>query len=193
MLRINQDPTNISCLDFTGAYAAVRQIMSNNGQINNDQAIEQLTAAWNQTHAQEVDTWNQQVQANLAEQAELTRLAEEEDTRQQAEDEHQKEEEKEELEKKWLKINDFDESKIVADHVMPRPSQFAIGKLKSFNFVELWYFTDEGCTEAQDTSKAQLDNTYGITKVDDLIALKPITSFKASRNVFWMWISPGGR
>ena len=72
---------------------------------------------------------------------------------------------------------------MVADHVMPRPSQFTIGKLKSFNFVELWYFTDEGCAEAQDTSKAQSDDAYGITKVDDLVALKPVVSFKASQNV----------
>ena len=66
---------------------------------------------------------------------------------------------------------------------MPRPSQFAIGKLKSFNFVELWYFTDEGCAEAQDTSKAQSYDAYGLTKVDDLVALKPVALFKASRNV----------
>ena len=88
MLRINQDPTNVPCPDFAGAAsAAVRQAMSNNRQINNDQAVEQLTAAWNQTHAQDVDAWNQQVQTDLAEQAELTRLAEEEDARCQAEDE----------------------------------------------------------------------------------------------------------
>ena len=157
--------------------------MSNNSQINNDQAVKQLTAAWNQTHAQEVDAWNQQVQADLAEQAELAWLAEEEDARRQAENERLQEEEKKEQEKKQPKINDFDESKMVADHVMPSPSQFAIGKLKSFNFVELWYFTDEGCAEAQDTSKAQSDDAYGLTKVDDLVTLKLVASFKASWNV----------
>ena len=88
MPRIDQDPTNIPCPDFTGAaYTPVRQAMSNNGQINNNHAVEQLTAAWNQTHTQEVDTWIQQVQTDLAEQAELARLAEEEDVRCQAEDE----------------------------------------------------------------------------------------------------------
>jgi hypothetical protein len=72
---------------------------------------------------------------------------------------------------------------MVSDHIMPWPSQFAIGKLKSFNFVELWYFTDEGCHEAQDSSRAQSDDAYGLTKVDDLVALKPVTSFKALQNV----------
>jgi len=76
MLQINQDPTNIACPDFAGAsYAVIRQIMSNNGQVTNEQAIEQLTAAWNLMHTQEVEDWHQQVQADAAEKEELTRLA----------------------------------------------------------------------------------------------------------------------
>ena len=157
--------------------------MVNNGQVNNDQAAQQLAVAWNQTHAQEVEAWLQQVQVDLAEQEELTRLAEEEEDRRRAENEHLKDEEKKEQEKKKPKIGDFDEGRMVSDHLIPRPSQFAIGKLKSFNFVELWYFTDEGCHEAQDSSKAQSDDAYGLTKIDDLVALKPVASFKASRNV----------
>ena len=184
MPGINQDPTNVPCPDFAGeAYAAIRQIMANNGQVNNNQAAEQLTMAWNQMHAQEVKTWLQQVQVDLAEQEELTKLAEEEEDRHWAEDEHLKNEEKREQEKKKPKIGDFVKGRMVSDHVIPQPSQFAIGKLKSFNFVELWYFTDEGCHEAQDSSKAQSDNMYGLTKIDDLIVLKLVTSFKASQNV----------
>ena len=55
--------------------------MANNGQVNNDQAAEQLTAAWNLKHTQEVEAWHQQVQADSAKQEELTRLAEEEEDR----------------------------------------------------------------------------------------------------------------
>ena len=74
---INQDPTNVVCPDFAGeAYAAIRLIMVNNGQVENGQAAEQLTAAWNQMHTQEVEAWLQQVQADLAKQEELTRLVE---------------------------------------------------------------------------------------------------------------------
>ena len=80
MPQIDQDPTNVPCPDFAGAaYAAVRQAMSANRQITNEQAAKQLMAAWNQTHAQDVETWNLQVQADIAEQEELTRLAEEEE------------------------------------------------------------------------------------------------------------------
>ncbi|KIK04368.1 hypothetical protein K443DRAFT_4673 [Laccaria amethystina LaAM-08-1] len=120
------------------------------------------------THTQEIEAWNQQVQADLDAQQEQTRLEQEDVMRHQQEDERQKEDERKEQEKKKPKINDFDEGKMVADHVMPRPSQFAIGKLKSFNF---------------DLSKAQSDDAYGLTKVNDLVALKLVASFKASRNI----------
>jgi len=95
------------------------------------------------------------------------------------EDECQKEEERKELEKKQPKINDFDDDKMVGDFVMPCPSQFALGKLKSFSFTELWYFTEEGCSKAQEFL---LEDAYGITRVDNLVALKPVTAFKASKN-----------
>lgn len=65
---------------------------------------------------------------------------------------------------------------------MPRPSQFAVGKLKSYSFIELWYFTEEGCSEAQETNRTLPEDAYGITRVDDLVALKPVTAFKASKN-----------
>ena len=91
--------------------------------------------------------------------------------------------EQKELEKKQPKINDFSDDKMVGDFVSPRPSQFTIGKLKSFSFTELWYFTEEGCSEAQESSRTLPDDAYGITHVNDLVALKPVTAFKASKNV----------
>ena len=98
-------------------------------------------------------------------------------------EEHLKDDEQKELEKKRPKINDFDDEKMVRDFVLPHPSQIAIGKLKSFSFTELWYFTEEGCSEAQESSRALPDDAYGIMCVDDLVTLKPITAFKALKNV----------
>ena len=83
----------------------------------------------------------------------------------------------------WHQINDFDDDKMVRDFVLPHLSQFAISRLKSFSFTELWYFTEEGCSEAQESSRTLLNNMYSITWVDDLVTLKPITAFKASKNV----------
>ena len=184
MPRITQDPTGQVCPDFAGeTYAAVRLAMTTGGQLTDADAAERLVTAWNQTHAREVEAWDLQVQADVAEQEEQQRQAQAEEERLRADEERLKEDERKELEKKRPKINDFNDDKMVGDFVLPRPSQFAIGKLKSFSFTELWYFTEEGCSEAQESSRALPDDAYGITRVDDLVALKPVTAFKASKNV----------
>ena len=133
------------------------------------------------------------MQADLAEQEELTRVAEEEEDRRQAENEHLKDEEKKEQEKKKPKIGDFDKGWMVSDHVIPQPSQFAIGKLKSFNFVELWYFTDEGCHEAQDSSKAQSDDAYGLMRLTTSSRSNWSHPSKPHGTLFKMPTSLGGR
>ena len=108
MPQIEQDPTNVACPDFTGAaYATIRQIMTNNAQVDNNHAIEQLTAAWNLTHKQEVEAWRQQVQVESAEQEEFARLAKEEKDRCRADEERLKDKEKKEQEKKRPKIQYF--------------------------------------------------------------------------------------
>ena len=114
-------------------------------------------------HACEVKAWDLQVQTDVAEQEELQRLVQVEEERLKAEEEHLKDEEQKELEKKQPKINNFDDDKMVGDFILPHPSQFAIGKLKSFSFIKLWYFTGEGCSEAQESSRTLRDDAYGIT------------------------------
>ena len=133
-------------------------------------------------HTQEVEAWDLQTQADVAEQEEQCIIAEANEARLRADDEHQKKDEQKELEKKRPKINDFGNNRMVGDFVMPHPSQFAVGKLKSFSFIELWYFTEEGCSEAQETNSTLPEDTYSIIQVNDLVALKPVTTFKASKN-----------
>ena len=183
MPRITQDPTGHACPDFASlTYAAVRLAMTTGGHLNDAAAAEQLATAWNQMHTQEVEAWDLQAQANMAEQEEQHILAEADEARLRADNECQKEDERKELEKKRPKINDFDDNKMVGDFVMPCPSQFAVGKLKSFSFIKLWYFTEEGCSEAQETNRTLPEDAYGIMRVNDLVTLKPITAFKASKN-----------
>jgi len=72
MPRITQDPTGLICPDFAGlTYATMRQAMTMGGHLNDAEATEWLAAAWNQTHTQEMEAWNLQVQADVAEQEEL--------------------------------------------------------------------------------------------------------------------------
>ena len=49
--------------------------------------------------------------------------------------------------------------------------------------MELWYFTSEGCSDASQHQLTQYDDAFGLTKVDDVVALKSVSSLKASKNV----------
>ncbi|KAF8811032.1 hypothetical protein BYT27DRAFT_7073606, partial [Phlegmacium glaucopus] len=102
------------------------------------------------------------------------------------EEERAAEIERKEVEKKKPKINDFDENRMGDEIIMPRPSPFAINKLKNFDYVKLSYFTPEGCAadmEDQDGGKTTADKAFGLAEVNGVIALKPIASFKASKHI----------
>ncbi|KAG0706722.1 hypothetical protein DFH29DRAFT_995588 [Suillus ampliporus] len=83
--------------------------------------------------------------------------------------------------KKKPKINDFDANATVADILVPRPSQFALQKIKNMEYVELWYFSPDGCRDAADNSRSSSEDAYGFAKVEGMVALKPVASFKASQ------------
>ena len=63
-----------------------------------------------------------------------------------------------------------------------RPSQYAIQKLYMYDFVELWYFTQEGCKDAAITHCTNAEDAFGVTNSNDVLTLRPITSVKASKH-----------
>ncbi|KAF8801571.1 hypothetical protein BYT27DRAFT_7114696, partial [Phlegmacium glaucopus] len=102
------------------------------------------------------------------------------------EEERVAEAERKELEKKKAKINDFDENCTGDKVIMPRSSPSTINKLKNFDYVELSYFTPEGCRAAmedRDGAKTTADKAFGIAEVNGIMALKPMASLKASKNI----------
>jgi hypothetical protein len=87
-----------------------------------------------------------------------------------------------EAEKKKPKMNGFNATASVGDSIAPHPSQYAIQKLNNFEYVELWYFSPEGCKEAMKTSRSIVDNTFSLTKLDDHLTIHPSSAFKALRS-----------
>ncbi|KAF8806828.1 hypothetical protein BYT27DRAFT_7242549 [Phlegmacium glaucopus] len=80
-------------------------------------------------------------------------------------------------------MKDFDDSAAVGNYIAPRPAQYALRRIEEFEYVELWYLTPEGCADATQHQFTQNDDTFGLTKVDDMVTLKSVSSLKASRNV----------
>jgi hypothetical protein len=178
------DPNLEPVPDFNGAgYQNICTLMTQGNLVSVEQAVAQLEAAYNADKALRVAAWNDQVRLDQeaeALRAEQARLEEE-----QCHDEEERaaEVERRELEKKKPKINDFDEHCMGDSLITPRPSAFALNKLKNYEYVELSYFTPEGCAAAMEEAKATADEAFGITKVDGFMALKPVASFKPSRHV----------
>ena len=88
-----------------------------------------------------------------------------------------------EAEKKKPKMRDFDDTSIVGNYIAPRPAQYALRRVEEFEYAELWYFTPDGCADATQQQLSQSDDAFGLTRVDDMVALKSVSSLKALRNV----------
>lgn len=71
----------------------------------------------------------------------------------------------------------------IGSQITKQPSPYAMNKLESLEFIELWYFTPEGCTNTAKSQHSSADDALGLTNIDGLPYFKSISSTKASRNV----------
>jgi hypothetical protein len=171
MPRINQDPGLQVCPDFAA------------DQITQEQAAEQLANTWTQENDALKERWVQQQQEDQRAREQDEAEQREEEAERRCEREREKEAEQREAEKKKPKMNRVNNGRPVADAILRRPAAFTLNKLANFEYVELWYFSPDGCLDAHNTSRASADEAFGLAKLDDFMALKPVSSFRASRNV----------
>lgn len=172
-----EQPPNYTSDDFTIICNGLKAAYGENDQ----QVIERLLVAWEANHTRRTEAWLEAQEAanHIAEEAEQeNRRLEEEVERQAAEEvEH----EHQEVEKKKPKMDSFEPGTLVASVLIPCLSQFALQKLSIFDFIELWYFSPEGCADtALKSSKSLSDNTFGLSKVDDMLTVKSVSAMKAS-------------
>ena len=80
-------------------------------------------------------------------------------------------------------MNDFNEMVLVSDYIAPCPSQYALQHLEDFEYLELWYLTQEGCADAAQNLCTINEDSFSITKVDNIMSLKSISSIWALKNV----------
>jgi hypothetical protein len=144
-----------------------------------EQAVEALNDSWSQNHAARVQAWDQQV---LDDAAALAALNQQEDNPAPPVPAPEQEQEKAEAEKKKSKMKDFDDNTTVGNYIAPRPAQYALRRVEDFEYAELWYFTPEGCTDATQQQLTQHDEAFGLTRVEDMVAFKSVSSLKASKN-----------
>ncbi|KAF8812977.1 hypothetical protein BYT27DRAFT_7085493 [Phlegmacium glaucopus] len=162
-------------------FNVLRNALMQNG-LTIEQAIQAIDESWTQTHNERIQRWDQQVVDDaIAEEALGQQQPENLDPMPQEPPERV--EERAELEKRKPKMKDFDDTAAVGNYIAPRPAQYALRRIEDFEYVELWYLTPEGCTDATQHQLTQNDDTFGLTKVDDMVTLKSVSSLKASKNV----------
>ncbi|KAG1907548.1 uncharacterized protein F5891DRAFT_974248 [Suillus fuscotomentosus] len=182
MAHIASDPALDIEPDFASlTFEGIRNRIIGNTQMTHDEAANELITGWWQDRDIRLAAWT--IQENEA----TWLAAEAAHTKQECIDqecqlaEQEAETEHKEVEKKKPKINDFKVGTSVSDNLTHCPSQYAIHKLKSFEYVELWYFSPDSCKDTADEAKSSADGTFGFTKVDDFVALKAVAAFKLSR------------
>ncbi|KIK77233.1 hypothetical protein PAXRUDRAFT_17639 [Paxillus rubicundulus Ve08.2h10] len=129
---------------------------------NPQQVLEDMVQMWTVEHNQRVATWieRQRAEALLAEEADGVCLLQEREAQRLVEAEAERE-----------------------NVIIPCPSQYAVLKLKKIEFVELWYFSPERCRDAAKSSSSTMEDTFGISKVDDILTMRLVAALKQSHNV----------
>ena len=88
-----------------------------------------------------------------------------------------------EEEKKKPKMNTFTPGAHAPDILVHLPFQYALQKLQSFDYIELWYFSPPGrLNAAKYHNRSQADDIFSISKVDNHLMVRSIASVQASRN-----------
>lgn len=80
-------------------------------------------------------------------------------------------------------IADFEEDSSIPEGLPFFPAQYAIDKIKTLDYVELWYFTTEGILDASKITPTAADDTFGLLRTELGLTLQQVKATRASRNV----------
>ncbi|KAJ7587764.1 hypothetical protein C8J56DRAFT_1050998 [Mycena floridula] len=153
------DPLKESCPAFgSAAFETIIQKIVTERKITRKEAIQDLTTDWEESHAERVAAFK----------------AEKPDPPEEPEPATNNQ--------KVPKVNAALAVPTVHDAI---PSFYAIDKLEKYSYIELWYFTPEGC-EDNALSQRLLDTKgYGLSRGDSssAVTLKLISSLKTSSKI----------
>ncbi|KAF8950344.1 hypothetical protein BDZ97DRAFT_1896381 [Flammula alnicola] len=80
------------------------------------------------------------------------------------------------------RIRDFEANLPLPSTAIPRPSNFAINKLRELEYVELYYFTPEGLAEAITYDHSATHDALTFAQIDGTIVLCPSSTSNPSPN-----------
>ncbi|KAH6893708.1 hypothetical protein BKA70DRAFT_1440483 [Coprinopsis sp. MPI-PUGE-AT-0042] len=185
MTRLHVDPNTLQCPDFTGEdQLGAREALIAAG-IPEDRAADALKAVWTRQNEKDKVTWQQQIAADHADQAERRQAAlDAEEARRVAEavdkEEIMKEDKKKNREK-YIPVM----VGVAGPDIEPNIVSPAVMKsLRKGNYVHLWHFTNSAVLEARRNPDIFNEDTVEMVKAaDSSFVLAPTTSIKTSHSV----------
>ncbi|KZT18306.1 hypothetical protein NEOLEDRAFT_1065920 [Neolentinus lepideus HHB14362 ss-1] len=167
--RIEHDPSLQICPDYSGEeFAVIRAAAASHRGVSEQSIAEELSRAWSVRNDAAKAAWAAQQAEDRAQQGNNDGAAIPDTANTTAD-------------RKKATLAPFDPSRVAPDFLRPRPSAFATHKLEAFEYIELWYFTTEGCLDALSSARSTADNTFGLATEEDVLALRPIAAHKPSK------------
>ncbi|KDQ18960.1 hypothetical protein BOTBODRAFT_93004, partial [Botryobasidium botryosum FD-172 SS1] len=180
---IEHDPSLEQCPDYASpAYEQTRQLFAAAGNLTEEQVVQTLTASWTTDNDNRKAQWTIQQDQERLEREQAEQQVREAERQAQIEAEQAEEAERLEAERKRPKMKEPDLARPIPDENTLRPSPWALKRLKEFGYVPLWHTCDEGCLDAAANLRSPNDEALGFVKADNMVALRPVDSVRASRN-----------
>lgn len=166
MPRIRSDPNLNLCPDYNSEDFANTRAQLVNDNTTEEQAVQLLRNIWLANNNLDKRLWQQQLENDREELAHQQRM--EEDEQERLKQEHVDEEEdarKEERKKNKHKYIPIQNSGVPDDPAVT-PCSYALRKLDKGEYLELWYFTNDGLDEAS-TKKTVDDDAMILSSLPD--------------------------
>ena len=183
MPRINQDPNVAEPPDFDSQEFRDNCAPLATAERTVEDIINGLKATWTLVNDAKKVAWQLQVKADQEAENDALRALQEIEQAAALEQQRLEEAERREKEKKKPKIKDFTADKPVGNVVTLRPSSYALTKLRDFEYIELHYFSTEGCAEAAKHDLTVAKDTFALMSSEDRLLLKPMAALKPSSKV----------
>ncbi|KAF8268163.1 hypothetical protein EI94DRAFT_1800747 [Lactarius quietus] len=174
---ITEDPTQATCPSFEDpGWGFLRQSMiaahQGDQPLMDDKAAQQLKDTWASENELKIIAWNAQKEQDQLERDEQDRLAQEDEAILRAQKEREAEEQRAEAEERKPKPSPLDFE----------PASYALGKIHTWEYIKLDYFTAKGCREAVEANRSTSHDTLALTQLGGTIAIGPLAA-KPSRHV----------
>ncbi|KAG1720962.1 hypothetical protein EDB19DRAFT_1917613 [Suillus lakei] len=167
MPRIVYNPNLNICPDYASQEHAESRLPLTNANIDEDQAVQILRNIWEAGNNAAKAQWQEQVNMDREQREHRAHIEEEEQARlEQLQNEEEETTRKEERKKNKHKFIPIIEDLVVSSDPTIVPASYAFKKLDKGEYVELWYFTNEGLEEAK-MKKTIDDDAMVMSKLPD--------------------------